>query len=141
MKVKEHIIENALKARMSYKNDPIDLMTKLGGFEIVAMAGAMLEAGRQRIPIILDGFICTVSAIIATKMNRRASDYMIAGHLSAEPGHRAALRYLGKQPLLELNMRLGEGTGAAIAYPIVEAATKMVSEMATFAEAGVSEKK
>lgn len=141
MKVKEQIIENALKARMPDKNDPIDLVTKLGGFEIVAMAGAMLEAGRQRIPIILDGFICTVSAIIATKMNRRVSDYMIAGHLSAEPGHRVALQYLDKQPLLELNMRLGEGTGAAIAYPIVEAATKMVSEMATFAEAGVSEKK
>lgn len=140
MKVKQSVIERAIAARKPDKNDPIDLVKKIGGFEIVAMAGAMLEAARNRIPIIVDGFICTVSAIIATKIDTRASDYMLAGHQSAEPGHKAALEKLGKTPLLDLDMRLGEGTGAALAFPIVQAAIKMLSEMATFSEAGVSEK-
>ncbi|MFA8438063.1 nicotinate-nucleotide--dimethylbenzimidazole phosphoribosyltransferase [Pueribacillus sp. YX66] len=140
MKVKKSVIERAIEERKPNKNDPIDLLKKLGGYEIAAMAGAMLAAARNRIPIIVDGFICTVSAIIATAINECASDYMLAGHYSAEPGHQAALEKLGKTPLLNLHMRLGEGTGAALAFPIVEAATKMLSDMATFSEAGVSEK-
>lgn len=141
MKGKRLVIERAINARKPDKKNPMDLIKKLGGFEIAAMAGAMLEAAKRRIPIILDGFICTVSAILAMKINKRAQEYMLAGHLSAEPGHCAALEYLGKTPILDLKMRLGEGTGAALAFPIVEAAANMLSGMATFVEAGVSEKK
>lgn len=137
---KQSVIERAIAARQPNENNPIDLLKKLGGFEIAAMAGAMLEAARNRIPIIIDGFICTTSALIATAIDTRASDYMLAGHHSAEPGHKLALEQLGKTPILDLNMRLGEGTGAALAYPLIEAATKMLSNMATFTDAGVSEK-
>lgn len=141
MKGKQHVIERAIAARKPDKDNPIDLLKKLGGFEIAAMTGAMLEAAQNRIPIIVDGFICTVSALLATAINRRASDYMLAGHLSTEPGHREALHHLGKTPILHLDMRLGEGTGAALAFPIVEAATNMMRDMATFSKAGVSRKK
>lgn len=140
MKVKQQVIERAIANRKPDKRDPIDLIKKLGGYEIAAMAGAMLEAAINRVPIIVDGFICTVSALLATAIDKHASDFMLAGHLSTEPGHIAALEQLGKTPILDLQMRLGEGTGAALAFSIVEAATKMVSEMATFSEAGVSEK-
>lgn len=137
---KQNVIERAIKARKPNRNDPLDLLKKLGGLEIAAMSGAMLEAAGNRIPIIVDGFICTVAALIANQLDSRASDYMIAGHHSTEPGHKTALEELGKQPLLNLEMRLGEGTGAALAFPIVKAATNMLCEMATFSEAGVSEK-
>ncbi|PWA12226.1 nicotinate-nucleotide--dimethylbenzimidazole phosphoribosyltransferase [Pueribacillus theae] len=140
MTKKQSVIERAIEARKPDQNDPLDLLKKLGGLEIAAMAGAMLEAARNRIPIIVDGFICTVAALIANQFDNRASDYMIAGHHSTEPGHKTALEELGKQPLLDLEMRLGEGTGAALAFPIVEAATNMLCEMATFSEAGVSGK-
>lgn len=140
MKIKQEVIERALGERKPDKNDPIDMIKKLGGYEIAAMSGAMLEAAKNRVPIIVDGFICTVSALLATAIDKRASDYMLVGHQSTEPGHKAALEQLGKMPILDLQMRLGEGTGAALAFPIVEAATKMLSEMATFSEAGVSDK-
>lgn len=140
MKIKQEVIERALAERKPDKNDPIDMIKKLGGYEIAAMSGAMLEAAKNRVPIIVDGFICTVSALLATAIDKRASDYMLVGHQSTEPGHKAALEQLGKMPILDLQMRLGEGTGAALAFPIVEAATKMLSEMATFSEAGVSDK-
>lgn len=140
MKIKQEVIERALAERKPDKNDPIDMIKKLGGYEIATMSGAMLEAAKNRVPIIVDGFICTVSALLATAIDKRASDYMLVGHQSTEPGHKAALEQLGKMPILDLQMRLGEGTGAALAFPIVEAATKMLSEMATFSEAGVSDK-
>lgn len=140
MKVKKEAIERALAERKPDKHNPIDMIKKLGGYEIAAMSGAMLEAAKNRVPIIVDGFICTVSALIATKIDRRASDYMFVGHRSKEPGHQTAFEQLGKYPILDLEMRLGEGTGAALAFPIIEAATKMLSEMATFSEAGISKK-
>lgn len=137
---KQRVIEQSINRRQPNVYDIIDIIKKLGGFEIIAMAGAMLEAAKHRIPIILDGFICTVAAIIATKMNTLAAEYMIAGHCSEEPGHLQALRWLEKDPLLHLNMRLGEGTGAAVAFPIIKSATHMLNDMATFSSAGVSEK-
>lgn len=137
---KQTVIERAIEARQPDRNDPYDLLQKLGGYEIAAMAGAMLEAAHNRLPIIVDGFICTVAALIACQIDARVSGYMIAGHQSAEPGHTMALAQLGKKPLLQLELRLGEGTGAALAFPILESATRTLQEMATFSDAQVSEK-
>lgn len=137
---KQRVIEQSIDRRQPNVHDIIDIIKKLGGFEIIAMAGAMLEAAKHRVPIIVDGFICTVAAIIATKMNTLAAEYMIAGHCSEEPGHLQALRWLEKEPLLHLNMRLGEGTGAAVAFPIIKSAIHMLNDMATFSSAGVSGK-
>ena len=141
MEHKRQVIERAVAERNPNRHDPIDVLSKLGGLEIAAMAGAMLESARKRIPIILDGFICTVAALIAREIDARVSEYVIAGHRSAEPGHLAALEQLGKQPILDMEMRLGEGSGAVLAFPVVEAATRIVREMATFSQAGVSEKR
>lgn len=135
---KAEVINKALHFLKPNANDPIDVLSKVGGFEIGAMAGAMLFAASKKIPILLDGFICTTAALIASKLNDHLRDYLIAGHLSVEPGHLHVLNLLGKKPLLSLDMRLGEGSGAVLAYPLVEAATKMVKEMATFDHAGVS---
>ncbi|WP_409290037.1 nicotinate-nucleotide--dimethylbenzimidazole phosphoribosyltransferase [Peribacillus sp. SCS-37] len=137
---KKRIIEEALLRRKPDKNDPAGILAAVGGFEIGAMTGAMLYAASRKVPILLDGFICTAAALIAAGFNRHASDYMIAGHQSAEPGHGLALRYLGKKPLLSLGMRLGEGSGAALAYPLLAAAVDMAKNMATFEGAGVSNK-
>ena len=132
------VVEEALQLHKPNGEDGLNVLQKVGGFEIGAMAGAMLYAASRKIPILLDGFICTASALIASKLSSNVVDYMIGGHQSVEPGHRAALAVLGKKPLIELQLRLGEGTGAALAYPIVEAATKMIREMATFESANIS---
>jgi nicotinate-nucleotide--dimethylbenzimidazole phosphoribosyltransferase len=118
----------------------VDTLRKIGGFEIGAMAGIMLGAAHRRIPVLVDGLISTAAALIAAQTAPTVSDYLIAGHRSPEPGHAVALRHLGLEPLLDLQMRLGEGTGALLALPIVEAAMRTLQEMATFAEAGVSER-
>jgi len=129
------VIERALKV-----NDPIGEKTlqKVGGFEIGAMAGLMLEAAAARIPVIIDGLICTSAALVAAQMEPEVKGYLVAGHRSVEPGHRAALSWLGLTPLLDLDLRLGEGTGAVLAMPLVEAAMRTLQEMATFDDAGVS---
>jgi nicotinate-nucleotide--dimethylbenzimidazole phosphoribosyltransferase len=102
------------------------------------MTGAMLAGAANRVPILVDGFICTISALLAKEICHTASDYMIVGHRSVEPGHEIALLLLGKKPILDLDLRLGEGSGAAVAFPILESATLMLKEMATFASACVS---
>lgn len=135
------VVEEALQLHKPNCEDGLDVLEKVGGFEIGAMAGAMLYAASRKIPILLDGFICTASALIASKLSPNVVEYMIGGHQSVEPGHRAALEVLGKKPLIELQLRLGEGTGAALAYPIVESATKMIREMATFESANISKDK
>ena len=137
---KQRIIEEALSLRNPNPKDPIDILMKIGGLEIAGMAGAMLAAASKRIPILLDGFITTTAGVIATLISSRAADYMFVGHQSAEPGHRTAIEWLGKEPILQLGMRIGEGTGAAVAFPILQAATLVVKEMATFESAGVSNK-
>lgn len=135
------VVEEALQLHKPNCEDGLDVLQKVGGFEIGAMAGAMLYAASRKIPILLDGFICTASALIASKLSPNVVEYMVGGHQSVEPGHRAALEVLGKKPLIELQLRLGEGTGAALAYPIVESATKMIREMATFESANISKDK
>ncbi|PIC05941.1 nicotinate-nucleotide--dimethylbenzimidazole phosphoribosyltransferase [Anoxybacillus flavithermus] len=137
VKHKRRVVERALMLHQPNASDAIDLLTKIGGLEIAAMAGAMIAAAERRIPILLDGFICTVAALIAERIDKRVVHYMIAGHQSQEPGHRIALELLHKKPLLDLCMRLGEGSGAAVAFPIVHMAMAML-HMATFSTANVS---
>lgn len=115
-------------------------LAKVGGFEIGVMAGLMLGAAAQRVPVVIDGLISTAAALIAAQLAPAVTGYLIAGHRSAEPGHRIALEWLGLEPLLDLEMRLGEGTGALLAFPLIEAAMRTLNEMATFDEAGVSDR-
>jgi nicotinate-nucleotide--dimethylbenzimidazole phosphoribosyltransferase len=132
------MIEQALACNQPDPNDALDVLSKVGGFEIGGLAGVIVAAAANRIPVVIDGVISGAAALVATGLAPQASDYLIAGHLSTEPGHRAALTHLGLEPLLDLGMRLGEGTGAALAMGIVEAAVKALNEMATFEQAGVS---
>jgi nicotinate-nucleotide--dimethylbenzimidazole phosphoribosyltransferase len=115
-----------------------EIASEVGGFEIVGLAGVMLAAARERIPIVLDGFIVSAAALIAADIAPNVLDYCIAAHRSQEPGHAIALAALKLDPLLDFDLRLGEASGAALALPIVEAAARMVREMKTFAEAGVA---
>lgn len=135
---KKAVIERAIEERNPDKNDPIDVLAKVGGLEIAAMTGAMLAGARHRIPILLDGFICTVAALLAKEICSTSCKYMIAGHRSVEPGHEMALKLLGKKPILDLGLRLGEGSGAAVAFPILQSAALMLKEMATFTSAGIT---
>ena len=119
---------------------PLLVLAELGGLEIAAMAGFYQESARRGIPMLLDGYISAAAALIAVAIEPRALGWMIASHLSAEPGHAVALEALHLDPLLELGMRLGEGTGAALTLPIIRAALALHRSMATFSEAGVAEK-
>jgi len=133
---KTHIIETALARHAPAKQNTL---AKLGGFEIGAMAGVILGAAACRVPILLDGLISTAAALVAAQLAPGVTPYLIAGHCSVERGHQVALDWLGITPILSLDMRLGEGTGALLALPIVEAAMRTLQEMATFDAAGVSE--
>jgi len=133
-------IKKALKVNKPNPKDGIDILSKVGGFEIGGLTGVMLAAAAHRIPVVIDGFISGAAALIAYTLEPKAKDYMIAAHCSVEQGHKAALVFLGLKPVLDLNLRLGEGTGAALAMSIIEAGTKILNEMATFESAGVSEK-
>lgn len=113
-------------------------LTKVGGFELGVLAGVMLGAAARRRAVVLDGFIAGAAALLAQRLRPPLRDYLIAAHRSAEPGHQAALSRLQLRPLLDLELRLGEGTGALLAVPIITAATACLAEMATFAQAGVS---
>lgn len=137
---KQKIIAQAIENRGPNREDVLDVLSKIGGLEIAAMAGAMLAAASHRVPILVDGFIASIAALIANGLADGAVNYMFVGHQSAEPGHQAALALLGKTPILNLGMRLGEGTGAAVAFPILQSATLALKEMATFESAGVSNK-
>ena len=136
---KTDCIRRALERNKPDKTRPIEVLAKVGGFEIGSLAGVMLGAAARRIPVVIDGFISGAAALIAMGLAPQIKDYLIAGHVSAEAGHAAMLKYMGLKPLLSLDMRLGEGTGAALGIAIAEAAVRTLNEMATFAEAGVSE--
>ena len=136
---KIEVIKRALAVNKPDPNKPIEVLAKVGGYEIGGLAGVMLGAAAVRIPVVIDGFISGAAALIATKLAPQAKDYIIAAHVSAEAGHAAMLEYLGLKPVLNLEMRLGEGTGAAVGIMIAEAAVRTLNEMATFTEAGVSE--
>ncbi len=119
---------------------PLDVLPEFGGFEIAMMTGAMLAAAEARMLLLIDGYIVGAAALVAAKLVPALADYCVWCHRSAEPGHRAQLAALGAEPLLDLGLRLGEGTGAALAYPLVEAAANFLNEMASFESAGVADK-
>lgn len=134
------VVRRALDKNRPDSKDALDVLAKVGGFEIGVLAGVILGGAAARRPVVMDGFISGAAALIAVGLCPRVKDYLIASHRSVEPGHRTQQAYLRLQPLLDLRMRLGEGTGGALAIPLIEAAAKCLKEMATFGEAGVSER-
>jgi len=137
---KIEVVNRAIEVNRSDPEKPLDVLAKLGGFEIAGLTGVMLASAAHRIPVVIDGFISGAAALIASAIAPGLKDYLIASHVSAEAGHRPLLEHLGLKPLLNLGMRLGEGTGAALGIFLAEAAARVLTEMATFTEAGVSEK-
>jgi nicotinate-nucleotide--dimethylbenzimidazole phosphoribosyltransferase len=133
-------IQRALDVNQPNGEDGLDVLMKVGGFEIGVLAGVMLGAAARNCVVIVDGFISGAGALIAWRLCPNVASRLIAGHCSVEPGHNVGLQAMGLNPLLDLNMRLGEGTGATLAMHIVEAAARCLAEMATFAEAGVSDR-
>ena len=137
---KVKVIQKALERNRPDPKDAIDVLSKVGGLEIGGITGVILAGARYRIPVVLDGFISGAAALIATSLSPQVKPFLIASHQSVEEGHRIILDHLGLKPLLNLGLRLGEGTGAALGIFLVEASLKILDEMATFSEAGVSEK-
>jgi nicotinate-nucleotide--dimethylbenzimidazole phosphoribosyltransferase len=132
------VVEKALDLHRPDPGDPIGTLAALGGLEHAALLGLILTGAVYRIPVLLDGVVSNSAALVARALAPDSIDYTIAGHLSAEPGARVALEKLGLEPLLDLNMRLGEGTGGSLAVPLVQAAARTLGEMATLEEAGVA---
>jgi nicotinate-nucleotide--dimethylbenzimidazole phosphoribosyltransferase len=137
---KAKAVRTGLKVNKPDPNDPLDVLSKVGGFEIAGMTGIFLGAAREGIPVIADGFISTAAALVAVKLAPAAEDYLFLSHLSEERGHSRMVELFRTKPLLKLSLRLGEGTGAALAMGLIEASAKIMTEMATFSEAGVSQK-
>jgi nicotinate-nucleotide--dimethylbenzimidazole phosphoribosyltransferase len=133
------VIEAGLRLNRPDPADPLDVLAKVGGLEIAAIAGLVLGGAACRLPVVVDGFISTAGALIAAELSPAVKGYLFAAHRSVETGHGFMLERLGLEPILELNLRLGEGTGAALAMSLVEAGVKIMKEMATFDEAGVTE--
>jgi nicotinate-nucleotide--dimethylbenzimidazole phosphoribosyltransferase len=133
------VIKRALNLNKPDSSQPLDILAKVGGFEIGGLAGVILGAAARHVPVVIDGFISGAAALIAIGLAPQIKDYIIAAHVSAEAGHAAMLKYIGLKPLLNLEMRLGEGTGAALGIILAEAAVRTLNEMATFAEAAVDE--
>lgn len=138
LKRKREAVQKAINLNRPSPNDPIDVLAKVGGFCVGQMAGFILEACSRHIPVIVDGFPCTSALLIAYKMKPEVLNFVFAGHKSNVKGHKVLLDSMGLRPILDLNMRLGEGTGAVLAISIIEAAIKMIREMATFESAKVS---
>jgi nicotinate-nucleotide--dimethylbenzimidazole phosphoribosyltransferase len=135
---KIEIIKKAIKINKPDAKDGIDVLSKVGGFEIGGLTGIILAAAARRVPVVIDGFISGAAALIAYQLEPKVKDYLIAGHCSVERGHKIVLGHLGLKPILDLDLRLGEGTGAALAIGIIEASIKIFTEMATFKNASVS---
>ena len=140
LKNKIAMIEQGIAVNRPDPRDPVDVLAKVGGFEIGGIAGLIIGAAYHRIPVVVDGFISSAGALIAVSMNRTINDYLFYSHLSAEAGHRVMLTTLGQEPIMALDMRLGEGTGSALAISLIEAASKIMTGMATFDSAGVERK-
>lgn len=140
LKNKIRVIRQAIEINKPNSNDAIDVLAKVGGFEIGGLAGIILSAASNRIPVVIDGFISGAAALIANGIAPKVRDYMIASHNSVEKGHKAILDYLGLKPLLDLEMKLGEGTGACLGIGLAEAAIKILTQMNTFDSAKVSQK-
>jgi nicotinate-nucleotide--dimethylbenzimidazole phosphoribosyltransferase len=133
------VIERALAVNRPDLRDPLDVLSKLGGLEIAGLAGVMLGAAAAQLPVVLDGFITGAAALAAYRFCPRVRDYLFASHRSVEPGHALILQEMDLQPLLDLGLRLGEGTGAVLAMPLIEASLRILREMATFASASVAD--
>lgn len=138
---KVKVIEDAIAVNRPDPSDPIDLLAKLGGAEIAGIAGFVIGAASKRVPVVVDGFISTAGALIAREIEPVTAQYMFAAHRSVEKGHGVMLERMGLRPFVDLDLRLGEGTGAAIGISLIEAALRAYNEMATFGDAGVSEQK
>jgi nicotinate-nucleotide--dimethylbenzimidazole phosphoribosyltransferase len=139
----ERKIDAIRRALRTHRPDPaeaLDTLAKLGGFEIAGLSGVVLGCAALRVPVVMDGFIASVAALVAVRMAPRAAGYLIASHRSVERGHGAVLEAIGTNPLLDLELRLGEGTGAALAMGLVDASLRILHEMATFQHAGVSDR-
>jgi nicotinate-nucleotide--dimethylbenzimidazole phosphoribosyltransferase len=135
---KQQVIERALQLHALKSVEPLEILRKVGGLEIAAITGTVLAARSRRIAVVMDGFISTAAAALAYAIDPGVADFIFAGHLSQEGGHRVLLEYIGLDPILDLHMRLGEGTGAVLAMTVIEAALAIFNEMATFSSAGVS---
>ncbi len=133
------VIEQSLRVNKPDPDDPLDVLTKVGGHEIAGLAGAVLGAAAHKAPIVCDGFIATAGALVACRLAPAARDYLFISHHSMEVGHASMIELLGIRPILDLDMRLGEGTGSALAMSIVEAAARVLMDIKTFAEAGVTD--
>jgi nicotinate-nucleotide--dimethylbenzimidazole phosphoribosyltransferase len=132
------VIEEALALHRPNPDDALDILAKVGGLEIGAIAGIILAGAAARVPVVVDGIISTAGAAVADRLCPAVRPFLIAGHRGTEPGHGVLLSHLGLAPLIDLDLRLGEGTGAALALPLLDAAVATLNEMATFAEAHVS---
>jgi nicotinate-nucleotide--dimethylbenzimidazole phosphoribosyltransferase len=135
------VIDCALALHGEHASDPLQLLVRLGGFEIAALVGAYLGCAQQGLTVLVDGFICGVAALIATRLNPACRSWLLFAHRSAEPGHTHVLQALRAKPLLDLGLRLGEGSGAALAVPLLQLACRLHEEMATFEEAAVAKRK
>ncbi len=140
VKRKADAIRCAVELHKAHLSDPLEVLRRLGGRELAAMTGAILSARTQRVPVLIDGYVATAAAAVLHAMRPDALDHCMAAHCSAEPAHRALLKKIGKEPILDLGMRLGEASGAALAAGLVKAAVNLHTDMATFASAGVSDK-
>jgi nicotinate-nucleotide--dimethylbenzimidazole phosphoribosyltransferase len=137
---KAAVIERALALHAAALHDPLLALERLGGFEIAALVGANLACAQQGLPALVDGFICSVAALTAVRLNPSCREWLLFAHQGAEPGHHCVLQALAAEPLLQLGLRLGEGSGAALAVPLLQLACRLHNEMATFAEAAVTER-
>ncbi len=135
---KTAIVQAALAMHAVPASEPLQALEAYGGLEHAALAGYILGGAANKVPVILDGVIAGAAALVAQAFHPAVIDYCVAGHRSAEPGHAVALKTLGLQPLVDLDLRLGEGTGAVLAYPILSCAVRALAEMATFESAGIS---
>lgn len=133
-------VTRAIEVNKPDAKQPLEVLAKVGGFEIGGLVGVMLGAAAKRVPVVIDGFISGAAALIACVLAPGLKDYLVAAHVSVEPGHKHMLHYMGLKPLLDLDLRLGEGTGAALGIFLCETAARVLAEMATFSEAGVAEK-
>jgi len=140
LKHKKAVIDEALKLHFAQTRDPLDVLARVGGLELAAIAGAVMAARLARTPVLLDGFACTAAAAVLHALDKHALDHCLVAHVSAEPGHRRLLDKIGKAPLFDLGLRLGEGSGAALAIGVVKAAIACHTGMATFADAGIDGK-
>ena len=137
---KAQVIERALALHDASRGDALQTLFNLGGFEVAALVGAYLACAQEGIAVLVDGFICSVAALVAVRLNPACAPWLLFAHQGAEPGHRHVLQTLQAEPLLDLGLRLGEGSGAALAVPLLRLACDLHGQMATFAEAAVADR-